>query len=76
MSERVRCCCPCMCEFQADMPPPLPVGPQFMHAPRCPECAELMDRNVPDHSGQAIIHGGIKFLSSGYGARDGTSMRR
>lgn len=74
MSDRVRCCCPCVCDFQADMPPPLPGGVQFMHAPRCPECEELYYRKAPKHFGQAIVHGGIKYWS-GYKYPDGALVR-
>jgi len=66
MSERVRCCCPCECEFQADLPPPLPGPAQFMHAPRCPECAEAQKRKVEEHSGPAVVHGGIRYYRPVY----------
>ena len=65
-SDRVRCCCPCMCDFQADMPPRLPGPVQLMHAPRCPECSDALKRGVEEHSGPAIVHGGIKYYKPSY----------
>jgi len=65
VKQRVRCCCPCLCDFQADMPPRLP-GVQFMHAPRCPECSEAQKNEVEEHSGQAVVHGGIHYYSPRY----------
>jgi len=64
--ERTRCCCPCMCDFQADLLPPLPGPAQFMHAPRCPECSEAQQQGAEAHSGSAVIHGGIQYLGKGY----------
>ena len=67
MPNRVRCCCPCDCEWLADLPPRLPGLVQFMHAPRCPECSESQKQGVEAHSGQAVIHGGIHFYRPHYG---------
>jgi len=64
MTDRVRCCCPCECEFQADLIP-LYGGVRPIYDPLCPECAEARRRGVKPHTGPTKC-GRIEFYRPVY----------